>query len=137
VRFDAEARDAVFPQQERSQIAGVVETALGHHDPFARQETLPWRRETFETFVVLERLEVRRHVNRLASREQPVATVIKPHNLLGPLYADVEHSIAFSEGFGIVPAARGQRPAIGSKHRCDFGVGDSGRPAITIDKPPG
>ncbi|HME28660.1 MAG TPA: hypothetical protein VKE53_02200 [Pseudolabrys sp.] len=92
---NAKALDAVVPWQKRPQIAGVVETTLGHRDQFARQHTLPLCHEAVETFIVFERLEVRRHVNRLASCER---TAIGLCSLLDPLDDEVENSITFGEG---------------------------------------
>ena len=77
-------------------------------------------------------------VDRLATRTQAVArTIVKTHDLLGPLDSDVEHPITLREPFRCrFSRPCRQRLSIGAKDRRHFGIGNASRLAVAVDDPP-
>src|SRR5262245_15123318 len=134
--LDAEAGDLVAGKHKSAQIAGLVETALGYRNQFPGQQTLSWRGETLEALVIGECFEIGWHLDRLAACQQAVATIVKAYDLFDTLDSHVEHAITLADRLGVVPAPRGQRLAIRSEHRRDFGIGYACRSSVAIDNPP-
>ena len=80
-------------------------------------------------------LEVRRRADRLPPSEQSIAPIVKTDNLFDPLYAHIEHAVAFGERLGIVPTTGGEWPSIGTQNRRHFRVGNAGWSAVAINNP--
>ena len=77
--------------------------------------------------------ERRRHRDRLAAGEQAVLAVIEAEDLMDALEPDIERAAVLRDRFRVVPAARGERPPVGTEDRRHLGVGNGARPRAFVD----
>jgi len=132
--LDAEALDLVSLEQERAMVAGGIEAAFGDDDETAiKIRFLRRRGQAFQAPVRNQSLEVRRHGDRFAARQQTIAANIETDDLMDALDADVKHAGVFGERLGVVPTVRRERLAVGAENGRHLGVGDTRGLAAFVD----
>src|SRR5215471_1722310 len=74
-----------------------------------------------------------RRRDHLGAGEHALPSEIETYDAVHPLDADVEPSVPFGKGLGVVPSARRERAAVRAKHRRHHGIGNAQRLAAFID----
>ncbi len=112
----------------------MIEPALGKRDqrsgerPTARDQD-----QTLDALVARQRLEGRRHRDRLAARGESALGEIEAHDLVHALNADINRVAIHGERLAVVPAALRERNAAGAEHWRRFDIGETGRTVVAID----
>ncbi len=120
--------------QERDQVAVGIEAAFGDRDQRARQRQALRHHTSASSPLLYGSFLTAGGIGTTSprARVKPLAEIEAQH-LVDALEADIDERAIERDRFGIEPAARGDRPAVGAEHRRGLDVVEPGHLAALVD----